>query len=72
MPYYVLKMAEAPIEDTRKKVDGKPLRQAYKLPFLSSSMSEMKSTQECCYLYEAQVRNRQGLSAFWLKAFHEF
>jgi hypothetical protein len=69
IPYYVLKMAEAPIEDTRKKADGNPLRQAFELPFLSTSMNQSKPAQEHCYLYEAQVGNRKGVFCFLFEIF---
>jgi hypothetical protein len=53
-----MKASKAPLEDSRKRFDGKPLRQSWHLPFLSrpmtSSVVANKSHKEY-FLYEAQI-----------------
>ncbi|PMD47172.1 hypothetical protein L207DRAFT_627873 [Hyaloscypha variabilis F] len=53
--YFILKKSERLITDVRKTIEGKPLRQSWKLPFLSGPMSASASDTELLCLYEAQT-----------------
>ena len=43
------------LKDSRKKFDGKPLRQSWDLPFLSRVRSAATSADKLYCLYEAQI-----------------
>jgi hypothetical protein len=51
----VLKESKELLKDSRKKLDGKPLRQSWDLPFLSGPMSAATSADRVYCLYEAQI-----------------
>jgi hypothetical protein len=51
----VLRESKELFKDTRKKFDGKPLRQSWDLPLLPGSMNASTSTDRCHSLYEAKI-----------------
>jgi hypothetical protein len=51
----VLRESKKSRKDTRKILDGEPLRQSWELPFLSMPMDKSTSADELYCLYEAQI-----------------
>jgi hypothetical protein len=51
----VLRESKKSRKDTRKILDGEPLRQSWELPFLSMPMDNSTSADELYSLYEAQI-----------------
>lgn len=54
----MLSVSKELLKDTRKKIDGKPLRESWDLPFLSRPISASTSTDKLhkeYFLYEAQI-----------------
>ncbi|KAG4429355.1 hypothetical protein IFR05_015162 [Cadophora sp. M221] len=71
--YYVLRESKKSWKDTRRKSNGKPLRQFWELPFLSMpTNNKPASTDERYYLYEAVTSVGVTGSDHWTWAVYGF